>query len=90
MPIKNLANNISASGAQSVVYPNVDAPSGVFQIEISNTATVKLQGRMSSDYSWEDLNTYTSSTSENVTLFPEMRVNVTAYTSGNIDASLKA
>lgn len=90
MKVHRLANNVSASGAQTSVNTNPIpiSKSGVFQVNISGTATVALEGRINSNHDWEVINTYTSSSLENVTITPEMRVNVTAYTSGAIYADL--
>lgn len=90
MKVHNLATNVSASGAQTGknTNPIPSSKTGVFQINISNTATVALEGRFNSNHDWEVINTYTASTVENVTIMPEMRVNVTSYTSGTIYADL--
>lgn len=58
----------------------------VVQVEITGTATVKIQGRASSDLSWIDIKTYTATGADPITLYPEMR----AVSSGMAAATAKA
>jgi hypothetical protein len=51
---------------------------GLAQAAITGTATVKLQGRMSSEFPWVDLKEFTGSKFEEVTLMPEIRYSITA------------
>lgn len=59
---------------------------GLFQGEISDTATLILQGRLSPAAPWATVASLTESGAVVVTMFPEMRANVTAYTSGTVSA----
>lgn len=62
---------------------------GVFQAEITDTATVKLQGRVSPGAPWVDVTSLTASGAEVVTLFPEMRGKVSSHSAGTVNAWLK-
>lgn len=89
MKVYNLATNETSSGAKTTTVVNTSEgnKTGVFQVKIG-VATVALEGRFNGNHDWETINTYTSSTVENVTIMPEMRVNITEYTSGNTYADL--
>lgn len=58
------------------------------QVEISNTATCKIQGRLADSLSWVDLQTFTTSGSASIPYMPKMRAIVSAYISGTVDAEL--
>lgn len=55
-----------------------------FQLTIATTATVNLEGRLAPDQPWVVIATYTVSTADRAAKFPEMRFNVTAWTSGAV------
>lgn len=89
--------NKAATGASDEFRPN-DAVMGhrdaylLIQVDISDTATVQIQGRVASDLEW------TSLTEEDITFpggvfqvvaCPEMRLEVTSYTSGYVNAASK-
>lgn len=62
------------------------------QVEITGTATVQIQGRLSSDYSWVPLTETADITADGVfqvIACPEMRFEVTAYTSGTVTAGVR-
>lgn len=63
---------------------------GIFQVSITGgTATVILQGRNSGDYGWTTVSTLSSDgDSVPVTLYREMRANVTAISGATVLASL--
>lgn len=63
---------------------------GIFQVDISGTATVVLEGRISPQMTWATIDTYTASGAGRISLFPHMRARVSAYTSGTIRAELDA
>lgn len=64
--------------------------SGIFQVVIATTATVTIEGRLdnSGTAPWVVIATFTVSGAQAVELFTFMRANVTAWTSGNVDAWL--
>jgi hypothetical protein len=61
-----------------------------YQITIGTTATAQIEGRMSADHAWFIIGASTTSTEAGVltVVMPEMRVNVTAHTSGDVDAAI--
>lgn len=61
---------------------------GIFQVEITGTATVQLRGRTSPDMPWVVIDSFTASDGNRCTLFPYMDANVSSYTSGSITAEL--
>ncbi len=52
------------------------------------TATVKLFGRISDKFAWKSIQTWMDDDAVEVVLFPEMRGEVTGYTSGTISLAL--
>ncbi len=52
------------------------------------TATVKLFGRISDKFAWKDIQTWMDDNAVEVVLFPEMKGEVTGYTSGIISLAL--
>ena len=52
------------------------------------TATVKLFGRISSKFAWKSIQTWMDDNAVEIVLFPEMRGEVTAYTSGTISLAI--
>lgn len=89
MSVLTMASAVAATGAQAAVTPpykgNAEA---VFQVEITGTATVDLEGRVSPSAPWVMIHQSTASEIKAVVPVPEMRVNVTAYTSGAVNAWL--
>lgn len=87
-----LLDGVSATGAGDVANPKSHADTGLVQIDISGAATVQIQGRLASDLDWIDLldADATASTLKVIAACPEMRANVSAYTSGTVDVVLKA
>lgn len=86
-----LAAGVTATGAQTAVKPldqRYRTEVGVFQVTGITTATVVLQGRVSADHDYQTVASLTADGIVSVNLLPDMRVNVTAYTSGTIDATL--
>ena len=94
MLIIDLVTGATATGTGSAVNINniptrgVDVYVGLAQVAISGAATVKLQGRLSSTYGWVDLATFTASGWQEVTLMPEVRYNISEYTSGSVSMSI--
>src|SRR5688572_1262216 len=88
------------AGAASVVasdvrhYQRFHHDKAIFQVEITGTATVKLQGRCDDSAPWEtivslsnaDVDATTKSAVRSVTAMPQMRANVTAWTNGTVSA----
>jgi predicted amidohydrolase len=64
-----------------------ERPYVIAQVDITATATVKVQGRISSLFGWVDLHSFTASGAQQVTAMPQMRFSAT-ITSGTIDAAL--
>lgn len=61
------------------------------QFTVAGTASVKLQGRMQADAAWVDLGTAaTASGVQAILLMPEVRANVTSWTSGAVDVYVDA
>jgi hypothetical protein len=60
---------------------------GVVQVEITAAGTVVLFGRLGPDMPWFTVNTYTVSSSERVTLFPQMYATIASNT-GTINVRL--
>ena len=90
-----LLDAVEATGGSAVYYPRhkTAGGTGTFQVEITGAATVKCQGRADSEAPWVDIAEYDAddmnaddSAATWVTLMPEMRANVSAYTSGAVSA----
>jgi hypothetical protein len=58
------------------------------QVSITGTATVKVYGRTSANMPWIELASFTASGQQLVNLFPDMKADVTAFTSGTCSAEL--
>ena len=52
------------------------------------TATVQLFGRISDKFAWKSIQTWMDDNAVEVVLFPEMKGEVTGYTSGTISLAL--
>lgn len=61
---------------------------GVVQFEITGTATATLEGRATPTAPWVTICTFTASGAQAISQFPQMRGNVTAYTSGAVNGWL--
>jgi hypothetical protein len=89
-----VCNNIAAAGEGAVFTPDDQykinfGAGGVVQAKLSGTATVEIQGRLNSDFDWLTLASFTATgVNTNVKLYPQMRYNVTSYTSGTISMGL--
>lgn len=81
-----LQNTTSANGDSTTQQPqNVyHKEYGIYQANITGTATVTLYGRTSSNMPWIQVSQFTSSGSERITLFPEMKDTVSSYSSGTV------
>jgi predicted amidohydrolase len=62
-------------------------PYVIAQVDITATATVKVQGRISDLFGWVDLHSFSASGAQQVTAMPQMRFSAT-ITSGTVDAGL--
>lgn len=85
--LQMLLDNQQSAAAGDTFSPQLEgarARSEVVQVKVSGTATVQLQGRLSSDFDWEVIKEYTASGVDEITVMPEMRAEVTAYTSGGV------
>lgn len=85
-----LLDDVTATGAGLILnVQNFDAQAyGIFQVEITGVATVELQGRTSANMPWAVIDTHTASGGTRTTLFPQMRAEVTALSSGLARAEL--
>ena len=52
------------------------------------TATVTLQGRISDKFAWKTLNSFTQDDALEIVVFPEMRGEITGYSSGTISLAI--
>jgi hypothetical protein len=83
--IHTFLSGAGANGASPVA--NVDTDGfrgmyGIYQLSFGGTgsATVTLQGKLSADHDWTDIDAATADKSVEVTFFPLMRVNVSGLT----------
>jgi hypothetical protein len=89
MMIQALLTAAGATADSAVVYVQEFAvrPYVIAQVDITATATVKVQGRVSDLFGWVDLYSFTASGAQQVTAMPQMRFSAT-ITSGTVDAAL--
>jgi hypothetical protein len=89
--IWNLLTAAGAVGAGSAVTPLRDhhneSQQGTIGIKISATATCKIEGSFD-NVTWFQLASVSANAAQLVPLCPFMRANVTAWTSGTVDAWL--
>lgn len=93
MNFKTLASGVSANGAQTAVNLTRElgrTQTGVVQVDGLGTANVAIQGRLDSSLDWVTIVTFTADDAKAVTIFPEMRSNITGYDSGTITVKLGA
>lgn len=84
-----LSGQTNSDDGNSTSIPRNDGRDFILaQFEITGTATVKIQGRMNSGYSWVDIYETSSSEAKQVSRFPNMRAVVPSYTSGSISVAL--
>ena len=76
----------SSAVAGDVFIPRRINTESIAQFEITGTATLYIKGRVSSDAPWVILASRSTSGGVVVPAFPEMIVECTAYTSGNVKA----
>lgn len=82
-----LLNAVSATGAGAIQTFDTDGVGGkygIVQAEITGTATVQIQGRLSATAPWVTVAEFTASGANEILMMPEMRGNVSARTSGTI------
>lgn len=62
------------------------AEARIVRAKLAGTATVRLQGRMDENDAWQNLGTDFSATGiQSIQLMPQVRANVSAWTSGAVD-----
>lgn len=90
-----VATGVGNGGNAGIVFPigakrgvGTRSRSGIFQVSIATTATVNIEGRCDPAAPWVVIATLSASGAQAVELFREMRLNVTAWTAGNVDAWL--
>ena len=90
MSLLVLQATTGANGDGNVVYPqNVKHKQyGVYQVNITGTATVTLYGRTSANMPWQSIKQYTGPGSDLVTLYPEMKDTVSGFSSGTIRSEI--
>jgi hypothetical protein len=83
-------SGISATATSSTWEPKLKTAGdpGVFQADISATASVALQGRANAAAGWITLATLTSSGATGIVLMPQMQV-VATITSGTVSAHIE-
>ena len=61
-----------------------------YQITIETTATAQIEGRMSSAHAWIIIGASVTASAAGIltVVMPEMRLNVTAWTAGDVDAAI--
>ena len=61
-----------------------------YEITIATTATAQIEGRISAAHGWVIIGASTTVTAGGVltVVMPEMRLNVTAWTAGDVDAAI--
>jgi len=93
-----LLDGVTSSTNSATIVPKhkTVGDTGVFQVHISDTATVTLQGRLESDAPWNpiveltaaDVDAATKSAARSVALMSEMRV-VASISAGSVSAWLQ-
>lgn len=88
--ITRLLDGVTAlgNGGTDGIQNMSPAEYGIFQVEITGTATVQLRGRTSPDMPWVIIDSLTASDGNRCTLFPYMDALVSSYGSGTITAEL--
>ena len=69
----------------------VDERVGVVQAAFGGTATVTIEGQLNSTAGWTTITTISSadtSKAKTVALMPQMRINITSWTSGSVNCWL--
>ena len=92
MNIVNLTPTALTSGAgatTSMAHELATRQSGVVQVDGINDETVQIQGRLEGSMGWVTLSTFTADGVADITLFPQMRANMSAGT-GSITARIGA
>ena len=80
----------AASDTTYLTHELATKQSGIVQVEGITSATVQIQGRLEGSMSWVTLVTFTADNAQSIMLFPEMRVNVSVFSSGSITARIGA
>jgi len=78
--------SVTSATSGSTFVPRRNNASSLCQIEITGTATACVKGRASSNAPWAVLATRSVSSAVIVPAMPEMKVEVTSYTSGTVNA----
>lgn len=89
MITEQVLKNAAFVGSSAVQYPQYyPSDDGLWQVEITGTATVSISGRIDSTAPWQTLATRSATGSDVIPIFPQMIVDVTSYTSGVVNAWL--
>lgn len=93
MPATSLASSVTGTGAQTpVVGVGVRRESDITGlVQVYGTASsfsINIEGRLDADCGWANLLTVTATGIYAITTTPDMRVNVTAVSGGNVSAKL--
>ena len=88
--IDKLIDNVTSNTTGDSVNPKriPEREYGVLQVEITDTGSAVLQGRLGADAPWHDVETFNDSGIKVVRLFPFMRVDVTV-SAGSVNAWLE-
>lgn len=96
LPVATVVPLLSGHAAQSAGSPKavntgvVRGMYGLVQVKITGVATVDIEGRINSSFPWKTITSFTGSDASEIVLFPEMRANVSSYSSGTVDAAIVA
>jgi uncharacterized protein (AIM24 family) len=86
---KQIASAVAATGAQTTFKNGVSGikPEGLLQVEITGVATCVLEGSLDGGTTWAPLSDDITASGFHAVMFAHSyRLNVTAYTSGAVNA----
>ncbi len=92
MIIKTLLDSVTGDTVGPAVAFKPTGIRGMYAVAQASlgggVATVKLFGRISNKFSFKEIQTFSNDDAVEVVLFPEMRGEVTGYTSGTISLAI--
>ena len=87
LTIGQVATGVGTAG--TVEPKRTEQKAGIFQVSIAGVATVELQGRLTTAAPWETVVAIDDTSTDQaaiVTMFPQIRANVTSWTRGAVGA----
>ena len=81
---------VEATASSFLAHELATKQSGIVQVDGISTATVQIQGRLEGSLGWVTVATFITDDAKSIMLFPEMRANVSAYTSWTITGRIGA